>query len=142
MNKINLMIFLIASFFLAEFCHAQDALEGKIFSGKATEILDHAEDRVLRVMNETLKFQNGRIESEVLKTYSVPGCNYTSEIDYRRAIAFTIVNFKTDCETIGTDSANVSITGDVIGYSRLIATITIKYPDNTEIKYSVQCESK
>ena len=127
---------------LGEFYFRDGDLDGKIFYGKATEITFPDVDRMPLVIDETISFQNGKIDSEILKEYSASDCNYYSEIDGRRAIAFTVVEFNVSTNgQFGGREAAIDFSGEVIGYARLVGTIVIRYSDNTEVKYSVQAQS-
>jgi len=140
--KLNIVFLAIMSLAFSKSYSIDGDLNGKIFYGKATEIISSDVDRMPLVIEETISFQNGKIDSEILKEYSVSDCNYYSEIDGRRAIAFTVVEFNISAKgQVGGREAAIDFSGEVIGYVRLVGTIVIRYSDNTEVRYSVQAQS-
>ncbi len=113
-------------------------LNGKIFYGKATEIIN----RMPVVIDEIISFDNGKIYSEILESYSVSECDYYSVIDGRRAIAFTVIKFNVSSKGhFAGREVTIDFSGDVIGYSKLVGTMLIRYSDNTEVQYSVQAQA-
>lgn len=121
---------------------AQNDLNGKIFYGKATEILPPDVDRMPRVIDEIITFQNGVVSCESFKNVSVEQSSYSSEVDGKRAIAFAVVKFNSSARN-DRDGREVSVafSGEVIGYQRLIGTIIIN-DAGTETQYSVQAEAR
>lgn len=91
--KLSIVFFAIMSLTFSESYSKDGDLNGKIFYGKATEIINSDVDRMPVVIDEIISFNNGKIYSEILETYSVSDCDYYSVIDGRRAIAFTVIKF-------------------------------------------------
>jgi len=140
--KLNIVFFTIMSLTFSESYSKDGDLNGKIFYGKATEIINSDVDRMPVVIDEIISFNNGKIYSEILETYSVSDCNYYSVIDGRRAIAFTVIKFNVSSKGhFAGREVTIDFSGDVIGYSKLVGTILIRYSDNTEVQYSVQAQA-
>ncbi|HMS65945.1 MAG TPA: hypothetical protein PKD83_11915 [Ignavibacteria bacterium] len=116
-------------------------LDGKTFTGKATEITPPDVDRMPIVYDETISFRDGKLFCESFNKYAdAPSdINYTSEIDYRRAIAHTVVNFNsTSAGIVNGESVNLEIKGSVIAYKNLNGTLLITYPDKSEVKFLIE----
>jgi hypothetical protein len=136
--KLNIVFFAIMSLTFSESYSKDGDLNGKIFYGKATEIIN----RMPVVIDEIISFDNGKIYSEILESYSVSECDYYSVIDGRRAIAFTVIKFNVSSKGhFAGREVTIDFSGDVIGYSKLVGTMLIRYSDNTEVQYSVQAQA-
>ena len=120
-----------------------DDLNGKTFRGKATEITPPNIDRMPIVHNEFIKFENGKLYSDVFKIYSVDECNYSAAVDDRRAIALKVVTFNAGSSgKIDGQDVYIELSGSVVGERGLSGTITIHYPDNSEVKFLVEAKAE
>ena len=72
---------------------AYAGLSGKTFLCRITEITPPDVDRMPRSYEDVMRFDNGRINSNFLKRFVAEDIPFTAAIDYRRAIAFTVVEF-------------------------------------------------
>jgi hypothetical protein len=116
-------------------------LDGNLFTGTASEITSPDVDRMPMVLNESISFSEGKINSDVLKIYSADNCKYTAITDDRRMIAMKVVNVQYNSEGI-IDGKNVTIVfnGNIIGDKMLSGNLTVKYPDNSEVNFSIIAE--
>lgn len=141
-NLILLLIILIVS--KISFAQSSDAdLNGKIFTGTATEITPPETDRMPVVYDEVIRFENGKIFSKLLNIYSSEDCVYTSAVDERRMIALKVVEFSSNAtgKADGKD-VQVNFSGNVFGNSQLSGTFVIKYPDDSEIQFLVSAKTE
>lgn len=116
-------------------------LDGKTFTGTATEITPPDIDRMPKVYNETISFQDNKLICESFKNYidSNTDVFYESAIDDRRLIAYTVVNFNSSAEGyINGEKVNLELNGSVIAYKNLSGTLIIRYPDKNEIKFFIE----
>ncbi|MBS1553043.1 MAG: hypothetical protein JST15_13340 [Bacteroidetes bacterium] len=117
-------------------------LDGKIFYGKATEITPPYVDRMPRIYDEVIKFENGKLLCETFRNYSDADSYYSSVIDERRAIAYKVVTFNSfSTGSYNGESVSIEFTGNIIGDTRLNGTIIIRFPDNSELKFIVEAVS-
>ncbi|HMS33752.1 MAG TPA: hypothetical protein PKC91_06665 [Ignavibacteria bacterium] len=140
-------ILLLHAFLLAaSISFAQGAevnLDGNIFKGTASEITPSDADRMPVVFRETIIFSDGKIDSELMKIYSAGKCSYTAVTDDRRMIAMKVVNVQFISDGF-TDGKNVTLkfNGNLIGENMLSGNLTVLYPDNSEVIFSVIAEKK
>lgn len=138
MNKIVLILFILT---ISKISLAQNSaadLNGKIFRGTATEITSPDIDRMPVVYDELIRFENGKLFSQVLNIYSANDCSYTSAVDDRRMIALKVIEFNSEAagKADGKD-VSVNFSGNVFGDAKLSGTFVIKYPDGSEIQFLV-----
>ena len=130
--------------FIASMSFAQGSdvnLDGNIFTGTASEITSPDVDRMPIVQNESISFSEGKINSDVLKIYSADNCNYIAAIDDRRMIAMKVVNVQYSSEgTIDGKNVTIIFNGNIIGDRMLSGNLTVKYPDNSEVNFSIIAE--
>ena len=141
--KIIIFIIFILS---AQFAFSQNSdasLNGKIFTGTATEIISPEMSRKPVVYNDVIRFDNGKIYSDLFNVYSADDCDYTSKVDERRMIALRVISFSS-AATGTIDGKNVTLVfnGEVIGDVTLSGVLTIKYPDKREVSFDVSAASK
>lgn len=120
-----------------------DELDGKTFTGTATEITPPDIDRMPIVYNETIVFQGGKLICESFKKYvdSNSDTFYNSEIDWRRAIAYTVVNFNSSVSgNVSGETVNIEFSGTVIAYKNLSGNLIIRYPDEREVTFFIQAK--
>ncbi len=117
-------------------------LNGKVFKGRATELTPPNVDRMPRVYDEYIRFDNGKIYSEIFKMYDVKDCNYLAAVDDRRMIALKVETFNAG-STGKFEGQNVTLefSGSVIGDKELSGTIIIRYADDSEIKFLVEASA-
>ena len=118
-------------------------ISGTVFYGTATEVTSPDVDRMPIVFNETIRFDDEKVYSDILKIYYADKCNYTAITDERRMMAFKVVNVQYFSKGI-IDGINVNIefSGNIIGENRLYGNLCIKYPDSREMNYTVSAESQ
>ena len=141
----KILIFL-ALVYIADTGFSQDLnadINGTVFNGTATEVTSPDVDRMPVIFNETIRFVDGKVDSEILKIYSADNCNYTAITDERRMMAFKVVNVQFYSQGI-IDGINVNIefSGNIIGENRLYGNMCIKYPDSSEMIYTVSAQSQ
>lgn len=141
MKVITVLIF----FLTVNFSFAQNAdadLNGQAFIGTVTEIPNTDADRLPLVVNETIRFDNGKIYSNLLSRYSAIELPYTSEVDGRRMIALKVILFNAHYSGIGYDNEiDIEISGEVIGDKSLSGIITVKYKDKKEVKFKIEAQN-
>ncbi len=138
---IFLAIVCISKTGFAQFTDAD--LNGTEFYGTATEVTSPDTDRMPIVLNEKIRFDSRKVNSEILKIYSADNCSYTAVIDDRRMMAFKVVNVQFFSPGI-IDGINVNIefSGNIVGDKRLYGYLTVKYPEQREVNYIISTESK
>ncbi len=132
----------IAFFFLATELPAQEdayaGLSGKVFLCRITEITPPDVDRMPRTYDEVIRFDNGKINSDFLKRFVAEDIPFTAAIDYRRAVAFTVVEFSANANGMYSDRpVALSYKGNVVGYVGLNGEITVA-GNGFEERYSVE----
>jgi len=140
------ILFFLAFVYIADTGFSQDLnadINGTVFYGTATEVTSPDVDRMPVIFNETIRFDDGKVDSEILKIYSADNCNYTAITDERRMMAFKVVNVQFYSQGI-IDGINVNIefSGNIIGENRLYGNMCIKYPDSSEMIYTVSAQSQ
>lgn len=131
MKKSSIIISaLLLLLFVNEMIHAQAdeyaGMNGKQYVCRITEITPPDVDRMPVFSTETVIFENGRIVFDFLRRFESESIQYTAAIDERRAVAFTVVEFRS--ETAGSRSGipvEVSFTGSVVGYVGLSGEIRV-----------------
>lgn len=117
---------------------AYAGLSGKTFLCRITEITPPDVDRMPRSYEDVMRFDNGRINSNFLKRFVAEDIPFTAAIDYRRAIAFTVVEFSANANGLYSDRpVSLSCKGNVVGYTGLNGEIIIA-GSGFEEKYSVE----
>lgn len=118
-------------------------INGNIFHGKATEITPPDVDRMPQIYDETILFQNGKLECETFKKYRAGESAYSSYVDNRRAIAMEVICFRTSSSgIINGQPAVINFAGNIIGRQKLNGTITIIYNDNSETNFIIEASSE
>lgn len=141
----KILIFL-AFVYIADTGFSQDLnadINGYVFNGTATEVTSPDVDRMPVVFSETIRFDDGKVNSDILKIYSADNCDYTAITDERRMMAFKVVNVQF-FTTGNIDGINVNIefSGNIIGDKRLYGNMCVKYPDSREMNYTINAESQ
>lgn len=135
-------LFLILFLVLAVNIYAQnsdDNLNGKVFIGTATEITPSDVDRMPVIYNEVISFQNGKMICESFKKYNITESNYTYAVDERRMTAMKIGNINSETSSlINGENVSLDFKGNIAGDTRLFATLTIRYSDNSEMKFQIE----
>lgn len=141
--KIKLLYALLLAASMSFAQGAEVSLDGNIFKGTASEITPSDADRMPVVFNETIIFSDGKIDSEVMKIYSAGNSSYTAVTDDRRMIAMKVVNVQFLSDGF-IDGKNVTLkfNGNLIGDNMLSGNLTVLYPDNSEVNFSVIAEKK
>lgn len=123
--------------------NSDDELDGKTFTGTATEITPPDVDRMPIVYNETITFQDGKLSCDSFNKYADASTDifYNSEIDGRRAIAYTVINFNSFAKgNINGENVSLEFSGNIIAYKTLSGNLIIRYPDEREVKFFIQAE--
>ncbi len=140
--KILILLFLAISFKFSAAQTVQD-LNGYTFTGTATELTPPDVDRMPLYYNESIRFENGKIYSDVLKKFSINESDYTSEIDMRRMIAVKVVSFKsTGVGKMGGEDVSIEFSGEVYGDAKLSGELKIIYSNNNEVKFIIYATSE
>ena len=114
-------------------------LDGMIFRGKATEQTPPDIDRMPLVYDEVIRFENGIINSEVLKVYSVNDSKYSSEADLGRMIAVKVVKFNTSSAgNINGSDVIIEFNGNIYADLKLSGDLIVRYPDKSEVKFLIE----
>ena len=117
---------------------AYAGLSGKTFLCRITEITPPDVDRMPRSYDEVIRFDNGKINSDFLKRFVAEDVPFTAAIDYRRAVAFTVVEFSANANGTYSDRpVTLSCKGNVVGYVGLNGEITVS-GNGFEERYSVE----
>lgn len=117
---------------------AYAGLSGKTFLCRITEITPPDVDRMPRSYDEVIRFDNGKINSDFLKRFVAEDVPFTAAIDYRRAVAFTVVEFSANANGTYSDRpVTLSYKGNVVGYVGLNGEITVS-GNGFEERYSVE----
>ncbi|MCY7361798.1 MAG: hypothetical protein LH629_06980 [Ignavibacteria bacterium] len=122
-----------------------DILNGKIFYGTATEVTSPDVDRMPKVYDEIITFQDGKLNCETIKNFSdaIEENYYSAAIDDRRAVALTVVNFNSVIKAnLNGAPVTIDFTGNVIGNSRLNGILIISNPDKCEVKFLIEAQRK
>ena len=136
------IIILLISFSGLTMSQADDDLNGKIFYGKATEVTPPDIDRMPRIYDEVIKFENGKLFCETFRNYSDADSYYSSAVDDRRAIAYKVIVFNSSSTGYyNGESVSIEFTGNIIGDTRLNGTVTVRFQDNSEIKFAIEAIS-
>lgn len=136
------IIILLISFSGLTMSQADDDLNGKIFYGKATEVTPPDIDRMPRSYDEVIKFENGKLFCETFRNYSDADSYYSSAVDDRRAIAYKVIVFNSSSTGYyNGESVSIEFTGNIIGDTRLNGTVTVRFQDNSEIKFAIEAIS-
>ncbi len=139
MKTLISIILLSVSLYGMSVIKADDDLNGRIFYGKATELTPPDVDRMPRIYDEVIKFENGKLFCETFRNYSDADSYFTSYVDSRRAIAYKVVVFNsTSTGYYNGESVEMDFSGNIIGDTRLNGTITIRYQDNSELKFLIE----
>ena len=116
-------------------------LNGTEFYGTATEVTSPDIDRMPVMLNEIIRFENGKVNSDFLKIYSADKCFYTAVIDDRRMMAFKVVNVQFfSLGILDGINVNIEFSGNIIGDKRLYGNMTIKYSENRVENYTISAE--
>ncbi len=120
---------------------AQDvysSLEGKSFKCRLTEITPPDVDRMPRIILEEFRFTGRSIASSFLKTYITEDIPFSAQIDERRAVAFTVVDFNSNAEgTKDNLPVKIDFKGSIVGFIGLNGELSITY-NGIEEKYMVE----
>jgi len=140
-KKIIILILIITSECFAGL--RNDDLEGKSFSGTATEITPPNIDRAPIIYEEFIKFENGKFYSNIFKKFLINECAYAASEDDKRAIALRVISFIASASGKSSDGQDVyvEIAGSVLGETGMTGTIIIHYPD-TEVKFLLEAKSE
>ena len=142
MKTLISIIILLISFSGLTMSQADDDLNGKIFYGKATEITPPDIDRMPRIYDEEIRFENGKLYCETFRNYSDADSYYSSAVDDRRAIAYKVIVFNSlSTGYYNGESVSIEFTGNIIGDTRLNGTITVRLQDSSEIKFLIEANS-
>lgn len=135
-DLIVLFIFLMSMNVSAQ--TSESNLNGMVFRGTATEQTPPDIDRMPIIYDELIRFENGKINSEVLKVYGANDSKYSSELDNRRMIALKVVNFESSSagSVDGTD-VNIEFSGSIFADLKLSGDLVITYPDKSEVKFLI-----
>ncbi len=142
MKTLISIIIILISFSGFTISAADDDLNGKIFYGKATEITPPDIDRMPRIYDEVIKFENGKLFCETFRNYSDADSYYSSAVDDRRAIAYKVTVFNSSSTGyFNGEPVSIEFTGNIIGNTRLNGTVTVRFPDTSEIKFIIEAIS-
>ncbi len=142
MKTLISLIIILISFSGLTISAADDDLNGKIFYGKATEITPPDIDRMPRIYDEVIKFENGKLFCETFRNYSDADSYYSSAVDDRRAIAYKVILFNSSSTGyFNGEPVSIEFTGNIIGNTRLNGTVTVRFPDTSEIKFIIEAIS-
>jgi len=122
-----------------------DILNGKVFYGTATEVTSPDVDRMPKVYDEIITFQDRKLYCETIKNFSdaIEENYYCAAIDDRRAIALTVVNFNSAIKAnLNGVPVTIDFSGNVIGDSRLNGILIITNPDKSEVKFLIEAQTK
>lgn len=118
-------------------------LDGRIFYGKAEEVLPPYIDRMPRVRNEVIIFRQGKVTSEMLKSAKVNEAAYSAEVDGRRAIAIEVILFNSESTSIVEGKeVEINFSGEVFAGNYLTGTLKIKYSENYSEEYTITADNK
>ncbi len=123
--------------------NADADLNGKVFSGTATEIIQPDADKLPLMLDETIRFENGNIYFNLLSGYSSVKLPYTSEVDNRRMIAVTVITFSSNYSgIINGKEVYIEFSGEVLAYKNLSGNFIIKFSGGRELKYQIIAKSE
>lgn len=130
------LIFCIAVFFalITEAFSQNDAgLNGREFKCRFTEITPPDVDRMPKYFEETVYFEDGKLSFGFLKRYDSGSVPFSAEIDERRMVAFTVVNFSSSGDgKAGDFPVSITFDGSVLGYVGLSGELRITGSYGTE----------
>ncbi|MEO8446304.1 MAG: hypothetical protein ABI528_02350 [bacterium] len=135
------MMLMIQSYFTQVFAQGVN-LDGKSFKGTATEIKQFGADSIPKVIDAVINFSEGKISVNITDYITMMDEEYSSEVDDRRMSALTVMNFYSNSTgSYFDENVEVGFSGSVFGDGSLSGNISLRFPDNREVKFFVIAEA-
>jgi len=117
-------------------------LDGKSYKGTATEVKQFGADSIPKVIDAVINFNEGKISVNITDYITIKDEEYYSEVDERRMSALTVMNFySSSAGSYFGENVEVEFSGSVFGDVSLSGNISLRFPDNREVKFLVIAEA-